>query len=110
MYLMDLYFNNKVQSEIREKITHDKLIPVEILDLKIGDKVLVNFHSYSPKYINSLHSKMGTITNINFNKLNDDVTSFVTIKNFKEEIENLLHERVSNDDSLGYDYSLFLIL
>jgi hypothetical protein len=112
---MDLYiddiFYNKVQSEIYEKITINKLVPVEILDLKISDKILVNFHPYLPKHIKSLYSKMGIIKSIDFNKLNDDVTSFVTIKNYKEEEEYLLHESVSNyDDSLGYDYSIFLIL
>lgn len=106
---MDLY--NKVQSEIYEKITLNKRVPVEIFDLKIGDKILVNFHPYLQKHISSLHSKMGTIKSIDFNKLNDDVISFVTIKNYKEEDENLLHEGVNYyDDSLGYDYSIFLIL
>ena len=106
---MDSYFN-KVQNEIYNKITLNKLIPVEILDLKIGDKILVNFHPYSQKHISSLHSKMGTIKNIEFDKLNDDVTSFVTIKNYKEEVENLLHEGISYyGDTLGYNYSIFLI-
>ena len=111
---MDLNFDNtnynKVQSEIYEQISINKLVPVEILDLKIGDKILVNFHPYLPKHINSLYSKMGVIKSIDFNKLNDDVTSFVTLKNYKEKDEYILHEGVSNDDSLGYDYSIFLIL
>lgn len=106
---MDSYFN-KIQNEIYNKITLNKLIPVEILDLKIGDKILVNFYPYSQKHISSLHSKMGTIKNIEFDKLNDDVTSFVTIKNYKEEVENLLHEGISYyGDTLGYNYSIFLI-
>ena len=34
---MDLYYNKK-------------LVPVEILDLKIGDNILINFYDFKPSF------------------------------------------------------------
>ena len=84
---MDSYFDNK------------KLIPVEILDLKIGDHILINF--YNENNTNPIHSKIGYVEKIDFDRLYDDVLSFVTIKNNKGELENLLYEE--------YNYSIFLL-
>jgi hypothetical protein len=74
-----------------------KLVPVEILDLKIGDHILINFYNNNK----IIHSKSGYIEKIDLNRLYDDVSSFVKIKNYKGEIENILYE--------DYNYSIFLI-
>ena len=75
-----------------------KLIPVEILNLKIGDHILINFYDQNK----IIHSKSGHVEKIDFDRLyDDDVSSFVTIKNSKGEIENILYE--------DYCYSIYLI-
>jgi hypothetical protein len=74
-----------------------KLVPVEILDLKIGDHILINFYDQNK----IIHSKNGYVEKIDFDRLYDNVSSFVTIKNSKGEIENILYE--------DYNYSIFLI-
>ena len=74
-----------------------KLIPVEILDLKIGDHILINFYNEN----NLIHSKCGHVEKIDLDRLYDDVSSFVTIKNNKGKLENILYE--------DYNYSIYLI-
>lgn len=74
-----------------------KHVPVEILDLKIGDHILINFYNEN----NLIHSKSGFVNKIDLDKLYDDVSSFVTIKNNKGELENILYK--------DYNYSIFLI-
>jgi hypothetical protein len=74
-----------------------KLIPVEILNLKIGDHILINFYDQNK----IIYSKSGHVNKIDLNRLYDDVSSFVTIKNNKGEIENILYE--------NYNYSIYLI-
>ena len=74
-----------------------KLIPVEILDLKIGDQILINFYDKNK----IIYSKSGHVNKIDLNRLYDDVSSFVTIKNNKGEIENILYE--------DFNYSIYLI-
>ena len=74
-----------------------KHVPVEILDLKIGDHILINFYNEN----NLIHSKSGFVNKIDLDKLYDDVSSFVIIKNNKGELENILYK--------DYNYSIFLI-
>lgn len=74
-------------------MNHKKLIPAEILNLKIGDNILINF--YNEKKI--IHSKCGRVEVIDFNKLYDDVESFIKIKNNKGELENILYENYNYD-------------
>ena len=81
---MDSYYNKK-------------LVPVEILDLKIGDNILINFYDQNK----IIHSKCGHIEKIDLNRLYDDVESFIKIKNNKGELESILYE--------DYNYSIFLI-
>lgn len=72
-----------------------KLVPVEILDLRIGDYILINFHDKD----NIVKSKTGFVESIDLDKLYDDVFSFVTIKNNKGELENILDG--------NYNYSIY---
>jgi len=72
-----------------------KLTPVEILDLKIGDYIQIDFYNKN----SIVKSKTGFVEKIDLNKLYDDVLSFVTIKNNKGELENILEE--------NYNYSIY---
>ena len=74
-----------------------KFTPVEILNLRIGDNILINFHNNDNSIIKS---KTGFVEKIDLDKLYDDVLSFVTIKNNKGELENILEE--------NYNYSIYL--
>jgi hypothetical protein len=74
-----------------------KFTPVEILDLRIGDNILINFYNNDNSFIKS---KTGFVEKINLDKLYDDVLSFITIKNNKGELENILEE--------NYNYSIYL--
>jgi len=75
---------------------YSKFIPVEILDLKIGDYIQINFYNEN----SIIKSKTGFVEKIDLNKLYDDVLSFIIIKNNKGELENILEE--------NYNYSVHL--
>jgi hypothetical protein len=72
-----------------------KFIPVEILDLRLGDYILINFYDKD----NIVKSKSGFVEKIDLDKLCDDVFSFVIIKNNKGELENIMDEY--------YNYSIY---
>jgi hypothetical protein len=106
----DDYEYNLIQEELKGIISKNELIPIKLSDIKIGDKLYIDFSPYSQKYIYVLHSKLGTVECIKIYDTNDNNFSTVMIKNHKGEVEDLFHDGVSYlGNSLGYDYNIFLV-
>ncbi len=101
--------------DIRKNIENKKLTRTELENIKVGDVVYINFIPDSQKYIYLLTPKLGKVTKIQNRKMlncyeEEENVTFVTIHNYKNEEEDLLHPGVSYmGHSLGYDYSLYLV-
>ena len=105
---------NTINQEIQNKIKDKKLTNISLDKININDNLYVIFNPCSQKYIYTLTPKYGivkTINNIKNNYINnnEDVID-ITIENYKNEEENLMHEGVSYmGHSSGYDYSIYLV-
>ena len=96
------YYN--IQSKlISDYIKNYDLIEVDINDLKIGDKVVIHFMTYSQKYMYQLYSKYGTI--IKIEDINDH--NGILLQN-DHNIYNLLYPDLSMYAS-GYEYTIYLL-
>lgn len=92
--------SDKINNYIKNNLSCNEKIEVNISDLKIGDIVYVNFISDSQKYIYDLYPKFGVISSID----NDNIL----ILNIDKKSENLLHDNVSYyGSSLGYSYYIY---
>lgn len=120
LYYLDDSDYNLIINELQKIIADKKLIPRKLSEINVGDKVYINFYPNSQKYIYTLYPKLGTVKNIKIYELDDcelddcelDDYEFpsITIENYKGEVEELFHNGVSYyGDSLGYDYSIFLV-
>ena len=109
-YYFNDYEYNLIQEELKKIISKNKLIPIKLSDIKIGDKLYIDFQPYSQKYLYILHSKLGIVEDIKIHHTKDNNFPSVMIKNHKSEVEDLFHDGVSYlGDSLGYDYNIFLV-
>ena len=91
--------NNIINTKNKEEIN--------INDLKINDYIYIDFIPDSQKYIYDLTPKLGIISSIINN--NDDIPN-ITILNYNDIYENILHDYCSYyGTSLGYTYTIFLI-
>ncbi len=110
MFYLDDTDYNLITDELQKIISNKKLTPLKLSEVKNGDQVYINFYPNSQKYIYTLYPKLGTVEKIKMYKFDNNEIPSVTIKNHKGEIEDLFHEGVSYyGDSLGYDYSIFLV-
>jgi hypothetical protein len=107
-------FEIQVQN-ITNQLIGKKIKPIDFDEIKIGDDVYITFYPCSQKYLYTLLPKYGQVLKIektqyeNFdNELITDIE--IQIKNYKSEIENLMHPGVSYmGHSLGYDYAIYLV-
>jgi len=105
----------KAQSDIKLNISNKKLKKVNINEINVGDMVYASFYPCSQKYIYTLFPKFGNVISIE-NKIitnyddKEEVVLDIKIKNYKNEVEELLHPGVSYmGHSLGYDYLIYLV-
>lgn len=94
------YFEEK-EEEIKNYIGKNEIEEINYSQIKVGDKIIINFYPYSQKYIYILYPKYGKVIE-NIDKNN------IIIKNDKK-IYNIFHEGVSIINN-GYDYRIFRII
>lgn len=91
---IQLYLKNKTQ----------KLVKIE--DIKVGQMIWIDFMPFSQKYLDVLIPKLGVVTKVS--EVND-IWDY-QIKDLDGQITELFHLGVSYyGDSLGYDYTIYLI-
>ncbi len=113
-FIMCSWFDDSEYNTVVEKtdkiIENKNKIPIKLLDVKIGDNIYIQFHPYSQKYIYSLYPKVGIVNSIENYVFNGNEFPSITITNSEGNPEELFHGGVSYfGDSLGYDYSIYLI-
>lgn len=96
----------KIQLKLISDFTKNhKLVEIDINDLKIGNKVVIHFTTYSQKYMYHLYSRYGTIIKIE-DKM--EIPNNILLQN-DHNIYDLLYPDLSIYGS-GYDYIIYLLI
>ncbi len=100
------YYEKKTQESL-VFINSQELVKININEINVNDKIIINYYPQSQIYIYDLYTKFGIVTEIKY-EVNDDKLFFIKLKN-DNDIYDASHGYL-NIYSRGYNYTIYKII